>query len=34
MIMKKKMNNNPLKRFFNAMGKNWMESMKYYSYSC
>lgn len=30
--MKKKMNN-PLKRFFSAMGKNWMESMKYYRYS-
>lgn len=32
MIMKKKMHNS-LKRFFNAMGKNWMESMRYYSYS-
>ena len=31
--MKKKVNN-PLKRFFHAMGKNWMESMRYYSYSC
>ncbi len=32
MTMKKKVTN-PLKRFFNAMGKNWMESMRYYSYS-
>ena len=33
MIMKKK-TNNLLKRFLNAMGRNWMESMRYYSYSC
>lgn len=32
--MKKKMNASPLKRFFNAMKRNWMESMRYYSYSC
>lgn len=29
----RKSKNNAFKRLLSAMGKNWMESMRYYSYS-